>query len=78
MPAGRYRLARGDAFSDARMGRVDAYAIGYYVGALVFFLVLAGVFWFAGRWGWIGIIIRAICVGLALLKALSMLAHPGP
>jgi hypothetical protein len=57
---------------------VDAYAAGYYVGALAFFAVLGLIFWFVGRWGWVGVIIRAVCAGLAALKILSMLAHPGP
>ena len=57
---------------------MDAYAAGYYVGVLAFFAVVGLIFWFVGRWGWVGVIIRVVCAGLAVLKILSMLSHPGP
>ncbi len=34
---------------------LDAYyTTGYYLGALIFILLFAAVYWFVGRWGWIG------------------------
>lgn len=54
----------------------SAYVTGYYVGVIALLLVLAAIFWLAGRWGWIGIIIRAVCVGIAILRILSLVAHP--
>jgi hypothetical protein len=54
------------------------YTIGYYVGVALFFGILLAIFRFAGRWGCFGIVIRAGCVGLALLRVLTLLAHPPP
>ncbi len=54
----------------------SAFAIGFYLGAIAFFGVLFMIFLFAGRWGWTGSVIRVICVGLALLKILTLVAHP--
>ena len=51
------------------------FAVGYYIGAVVFFAILLVVYRFAGRWGWFGILIRAGCFLLALLKALTLVAH---
>jgi hypothetical protein len=54
---------------------MTAYSAGYYVGGLLFLLVLALVFWFVGRWGWIGLLIRIVCAALFALKVLSLLAY---
>jgi hypothetical protein len=51
------------------------FAVGYYIGAVVFFAILLVVYRFAGRWGWFGIVIRAGCFLLALLKVLTLVAH---
>ena len=56
----------------------SAYTIGFYVGVFAFFAVLFVVFRFAGRWGWLGTIVRVITVALALLKILTLIAHPPP
>jgi hypothetical protein len=54
------------------------FAVGYYIGAVVFFAILLVVYRFAGRWGWIGIVVRAGCFLLAALKILTLIAHhPG-
>ena len=57
---------------------VSAYTAGYYVGAIAFFGLLFVVFRFVGRWGWMGVVIRAGLAGLALLKVLTLLAHRPP
>ena len=56
----------------------DAYfATGYYVGAGIFLLIVGLVYWFVGRWGWIGVIIRIICAILFLSKLFQVLfSHP--
>src|SRR2546425_7129504 len=56
----------------------SAFTIGFYVGVIAFFGVLLVVFRFAGRWGWFGMVIRGLCVFLAVLKVLSLIAHPPP
>jgi hypothetical protein len=56
----------------------SAYTIGFYVGVIAFFAVLFVVFRFVGRWGCFGIAIRFVCVALALLKVLTLIAHPPP
>jgi hypothetical protein len=54
-----------------------AYTTGYYFGALIFILLFAAVYWFAGRWGLIGLIIRIVCAVLIALKVLQVLfSHP--
>ena len=54
------------------------YTIGYYVGVVVFFAILFAIFRVARRWGCFGIVIRAGCVFLALLKVVTLIAHPSP
>ncbi len=56
------------------MSSADAYTLGFYTGTLIYFGVLALVFWFVGRWGWIGMIIRAACVGLAIFRIVALLS----
>jgi hypothetical protein len=60
------------------MTTTDAYATGFMVGNLLYVLVLVLIFWFVGRWGLIGLIIRIVCAGLLVLRILSFLAlvHP--
>ena len=41
-------------------------------------LVFVLVFRFVGRWGWIGLIIRVICVALILIRIVSILAFVNP
>ncbi len=57
---------------------LDAYfSAGYYVGALAFLLIVGLVYWFVGRWGWIGVIIRIICAILFVYKLFQVLfSHP--
>ena len=55
-----------------------AFEAGYYIGVLAFFAIVIAVFRFAGRWGTIGILIRMFCGLLALLKILTLIAHPFP
>src|SRR5579864_5985922 len=50
------------------------FAIGYYVGVVLFFAILFAIYRFAGRWGCFGIVIRAGCGLLALLKIVTLIA----
>ena len=52
---------------------MDAYSAGFAFGVLAYFAVLAAVYWFAGRLGWIGVGVRAIVVFLAILRVLALL-----
>ena len=54
------------------------FAVGYYVGAVVFLAILVVIYRFAGRWGWFGIVVRASCFLLALLKVLTLATHHPP
>jgi len=56
----------------------SAFTVGFYVGVIAFFGVVFLVFRFVGRWGWFGIPIRVVCVALALLKVVTLIAHPPP
>jgi len=56
----------------------SAYTIGFYIGVIAFFGILVAVYRFAGRWGWFGILVRAVSVALGLLKVLTLIAHPPP
>jgi len=57
---------------------MDPYTLGFYVGVLAYFAVLGAVYWIAGRWGWFGIAVRAIAVGLAIFRVLALLSNPAP
>jgi hypothetical protein len=55
-----------------------AFSIGFYLGAVAFFGVLLMIFVFAGRWGWLGTLVRVLSVGLALIKIVTLIANPPP
>ena len=55
-----------------------AFDLGFYLGAIAFFGVAVALFLVAGRWGWIGAIVRVLCVGVVLLKLTTLiLSAPG-
>jgi hypothetical protein len=54
------------------------FAVGYYVGAIIFFAILLVIYRFVGRWGAFGMVIRAGCFLLALLKVLTLVTHHPP
>src|ERR1700730_16102947 len=54
------------------------FVLGYYVGVAIFFALLFVIYRFAGRWGWFGMLIRGGCFVLAVLKVLTLIAHPPP
>ena len=53
---------------------MDTFTIGFYIGNLAYLGVLALVFWFVGRWAWVGLLIRIVCVALFLIRVVSLLA----
>jgi hypothetical protein len=53
---------------------MDTFTIGFYLGNLAYLGVLALVFWFVGRWGWVGVIIRIVCAALFIIRVISLLA----
>ncbi len=53
---------------------MDAFTAGFYLGNLVFLGVLALIFWFVGRWGWIGLLIRIVCAALFLIRIVNLVA----
>jgi hypothetical protein len=55
---------------------MDSYLVsGYYAGLILFFLTMAAIFWFVGRWGWLGSMIRLVVVGLVIVRVLNLLDH---
>lgn len=60
------------------MATQSEFAIGYYIGVVIFFAILFAIYRFAGRWGCFGIVIRAGCGFLAVLKVITLIAHPPP
>jgi len=53
---------------------MDTFTVGFYLGNLAYLGVLALVFWFVGRWGWVGVIIRIVCAALFIIRVVSLLA----
>jgi hypothetical protein len=53
---------------------MDTFTVGFYLGNLAYLGVLALVFWFVGRWGWVGVIIRIVCAALFIIRVISLLA----
>jgi len=53
---------------------MDNFTVGFYLGNLAYLGVLALVFWFVGRWGWVGVIIRIVCAALFIIRVVSLLA----
>lgn len=51
------------------------YSTGFYVGVVAFFAMVFVIFRSVGRWGVLGIAIRAASIGLALLKVLTLIAR---
>jgi hypothetical protein len=49
------------------------FVTGYYVGAALFIGLVGLVFWYVGRWGWIGFIIRIGCGILIVLKVIQVM-----
>jgi hypothetical protein len=54
------------------------FAVGYYLGVIIFFGILVVIYRFSGRWGGFGTIVRAGSIFLALLKVLTLLTHRPP
>lgn len=57
---------------------LDAYyTSGYYIGAAIFIALFALVYWFAGRLGWFGLLVRLICAVLIAFKLYQVVfTHP--
>jgi hypothetical protein len=52
----------------------SAFVSGFWIGNLAFLGVLALIFWFVGRWGWIGLLIRIVCAALFLIRIVNLIA----
>lgn len=52
---------------------MDSFTAGFYAGNLAYLGVLALVFWFVGRWGWFGLLIRVGCAALFLMRSVALL-----
>ena len=55
---------------------MSTFCMGYYLGVLAAVLIPALIFWFAGRWGFFGVLIRIVCVIVVLLRVFTWLGHP--
>ena len=51
------------------MSANDSFMTGFWFGNLAYLGVLTLAFWFVGRWGWIGTLIRIGCAALFLWRA---------
>jgi hypothetical protein len=56
----------------------SAFMTGFWIGNLAYLGVLGLVFWFAGRWGWIGMLIRIGCAALFLWRIVQLIAFMSP
>ena len=56
------------------MSSADAFGMGFVIGNLLYLLLLGLIFWFVGRWGWVGLVIRIICGGLILLRIVTLMS----
>ncbi|HVC76552.1 MAG TPA: hypothetical protein VND96_08550 [Candidatus Micrarchaeaceae archaeon] len=54
---------------------MDAFTAGFYLGNLAYRGVVALAFWFVGRWGWFGLLIRIVCARLCIIRAVNLLAY---
>src|SRR6266851_2902233 len=71
VPRPESRVPQNMIFADAYFNA------GYYVGAGIFLVIVGLVYWFVGRWGWLGVIIRIIAAILFLYKLFQVLfSHP--
>jgi len=52
----------------------STFMTGFWIGNLGYLGVLALIFWFVGRWGWFGLLIRIACAALFLWRAAQLLA----
>ena len=57
------------------MSTTDAYSFGYALGVMASIALPALIFWFAGRWGWIGVGIRILCGLFLAFRLISLLAY---
>jgi hypothetical protein len=55
------------------MSDAEAFSYGYYIGIAIYFALFGAIFWFVGRWGWIGLVIRIVCAALIALRILALL-----
>lgn len=51
---------------------------GFWIGNLAYLGVLGLVFWFVGRWGWFGMLIRIGCAALFIWRVVQLIAFVTP
>jgi len=56
----------------------SALVAGFWIGNLLGLGILALVFWFAGRWGFIGVLIRIVCAALFLIRLVNLIRFLSP
>ena len=56
------------------MSNAEAFSFGYYIGIAIYFALFGAIFWFAGRWGGIGLVIRIVCAALIALRILALIS----
>jgi hypothetical protein len=56
----------------------SSFMTGFWIGNFGYLGVLALIFWFAGRWGWIGMLIRIGCAALFLWRVVQLIAFVNP
>jgi hypothetical protein len=58
------------------MPDTDAYSTGYAIGTMAFLLTLGLIFWYVGRWGWLGVLIRNSLCRLSAAPDLALAGKP--
>jgi len=53
-------------------------AFGSRLLSIVLLVILALIFWFVGRWGWAGMLIRIACAALFLWRVVQLIAFMSP
>lgn len=57
---------------------MDAFTAGFYLGNVAYLGVLALAFWFVGRWGWFGLLIRIGVAAIFLIRVVTLLTLVSP
>ena len=52
---------------------MSSFDLGFWVGNGLYLLIFVLIFRFVGRWGWIGLLIRIVCVAFILIRVVAIL-----
>jgi hypothetical protein len=55
---------------------MSAYCAGFWIGAFGFISVFVVIYWFVGRFGWFGLLVRIICAIFIAFRVFALIFHP--